>query len=270
MKTVYGMKVVGTVLCWTLLVGLFTPGRAKADTAWSKVLSGFVDEEGQVDYAGLKAKSRDLDGLVKRLGHMGPASTPQIFVTRADSLAFWLNAYNALVVHGIVAVYPVGSVRDILPDYGFFRKLLFAVDGQQVTLDQIEHGILIPQFQDPRVHAAINCAAKGCPRLSKNPFVAALVDSQLNVVMREMVWDRKYVRLDLSAKTLYLSQIFSWYRSDFSGWLVQNDPKVDPSLVGYIAHIALEDERRSLITTRDQKIVFLEYDWSLNDQASPQ
>lgn len=236
---------------------------------FDRVVQRFVDENGLVNYKQLKAESKDLDDFVAQLKKVGPTVTPQLFTTRADSFAFWLNAYNALVLYGVKEAYPISSVTDILPDFGFFKKQVFQVDGQRLTLDQIEHGILRPIFQDPRIHAAINCAARSCPKLNSTPFQASHLEDQLQSAMSNMIHSQKHVRLDLAQKTLYLSKIFSWFQTDFTGWLKQNQPNVPSTLIGYIGLFITKSQNEGL-RDKDLKIVFNEYDWSLNDQNQSQ
>ncbi len=235
-------------------------------TLLARVLSAVVQEDGLVNYKRLKLEPQDLDAFVNQLKTVGPTTTPDLFTTRADRFAYWLNAYNALVLYGVKEAYPISSVKDIAPFYGFFKKKVFQVDGQRLSLDHIEHNILRPTFQDPRIHAAINCAAKGCPKLNPIPFQASHLDSQLQSAMRNMILSPIHVRLDLDQKTLYLSQIFRWFDSDFTNWLKENHPNLPASLPSYIGLFLAEPQRKAIMDIT-LKIVFREYDWSLNDQT---
>ncbi|MDA0711533.1 MAG: DUF547 domain-containing protein, partial [bacterium] len=149
-----------TLALWISVVGHADAGEPYDYGQWQQVLTSSVDDNGRVDYAGLKADPTHLDAFVARLAVSGPDSTPEFFTTKADSFAFWLNAYNAMVVSGVVEAYPVASVKDISLSYGFFKRKSFRVDRRDLTLDDIEHGILRPGYRDPRIHAAINCGAK--------------------------------------------------------------------------------------------------------------
>jgi len=254
--------------CSVFVLLLLMGGKSFAydSTLWANVLSTFVQEDGMVDYKHLKLEPQQLDGFVAQLKTTGPTFKPALFPTRADRFAFWLNAYNALVLYGVKEAYPVTSVTEIEPNFGFFKKKAFQVDGQRLTLDQIEHEILRPVFQDPRIHAAINCAAKSCPKLNLIPFQASQLEHQLQSAMHNMIHSPKHVRLDLDQKTLYLSQIFSWFQSDFTNWLRQNQPNMSASLIEYIGLFVTEKQNK-LLRGNDLKIVFQEYDWSLNDQT---
>ncbi|MFT5369635.1 MAG: hypothetical protein ACI8V2_004613 [Candidatus Latescibacterota bacterium] len=264
------MMTVRPIVMVTLLSLLSCPATASGDNLWSTVLSAFVDRDGFVNYAGLKAQPQSLDAFVSQLATQGPRVTPEYFTTRSDSLSFWLNAYNALVVFGVKTAYPIASVRDILPNDGFFKQQTFVVDGQNWTLDQIEHTILRGQFKDPRIHAAINCGARSCPKLNLKPFTARTLGSQLEDAMRQLVRSPNHVRFDSHTKTLYLSQIFAWFKSDFTQGAVEVGPKTQGKLVDYIASFLTDENRKSLHSISDLQIVFQAYDWSLNDQASSQ
>ena len=233
-------------------------------TPWQQVLDGYVDESGLVDYKGLKSQPEILDAFVAHLAKSGPVSTPQFFKTRADSFAFWINAYNALVLFGVKEVYPISSVTQIQPNFGFFKANEFVVDGQTVTLDHIEHSILRDQFRDPRIHAVINCAARSCPRLLKEPFIADTLDLQLQSAIVQMVGSSQHVRFDSDSKTLYLSQIFNWFQSDFVNVGMSGKTK-ETDLKNFVLGVLPQANQRHI---DNWKIVFLEYDWSLNDQAT--
>jgi len=231
--------------------------------ALNRVLRKFVDAEGRVNYGALKRESGDLDACVAQLAKIGPGTHPGLFPTRQDSMAYWINAYNALVLKGVVAAYPVKSVRDIALFYGFFKRHTFDVDGRQLTLDNIEHDILRPVFGDPRIHAAINCAAVSCPRLRQEAFVPALLDAQLDAAIREMV--AIHVRLDREGGVLYLSKIFDWFSSDFTTWYAHRHQVEKATLSDYVRLYMPEADRQYLAQHPNIKIAFFDYDWSLND-----
>lgn len=226
---------------------------------WARVLSAHVDTTGNVDYAGIQNKAQDLNEFVSGLAIIGPTATPDRFQNDTERMAYWINAYNALVIYGVVESYPVDSVKDIALFYGFFKRKKFRVDGREMTLDDIEHGILRPKYKDPRIHAAINCAAKSCPRLQREPFYPALLNEQLQTAMQEMVRSHKHVRLDLAQEVLYLSKIFDWFGEDF----IKKDQNL--GLIDYVARY-MDAQMAYLVLSRDFEIEFLDYDWSLNDQ----
>jgi len=231
-----------------------------------RVLQTFVDAQGRVDYAGLKARPDDLNACVARLGRISPASHPDHFPARADSLAYWINAYNAFVLKGVVDSYPVKSVRDIKVLYGFFRRTRFTAGGRDYTLDDIEHGILRKVFQDPRIHAAINCASVGCPRLPRKAFRPQDLDARLEEEMRSFVREPRNARIDRAAPALHLSEIFRWFEEDFTGWVRRTKGVKEARVTDYLMRYLPEEDRAFLTAHPDIKIRYIDYDWSLNDQ----
>ena len=191
-------------------------------SALDRVLKAYVDERGRVDYTGLKAHAGDLNGYVALLGQVSPASHPERFPGLPDRLAYWINAYNAFVLKGVIDAYPVKSVKDIKFLSGFFNRTYFTAGGQEYTLDNIEHSILREVFEDPRIHAAINCASLGCPQLPQRAFLPENLDAQLDGAMRTFVRELRNVRISREEGAVYLSKIFEWFKDDFAGWYGRN------------------------------------------------
>jgi len=205
-----------------------------------------------VDYRGL-ARSPEWKRLVASLAQADPAA----LATREDKLAFWINVYNILAIDLVANAYPVESIRDI---GSFFRpvwkKTAGNVGGRNVTLDDVEHGILRP-MGEPRIHAAIVCASTSCPSLRREPYLAARLEAQLDDAMGRFVADRrKGVRVDHRRKVLWLSRIFEWFAEDFTE---RGDVQ------GYVAAYLRPVERGWLAHRPDIEVRYFEYDWALND-----
>ena len=133
-----------------------------------------------------------------------------------------------------------------------WKKKIVKLGGAVTTLDHIEHDILRPEFKDPRVHFAVNCASKGCPPLYKEPFSGNNLDMQLNEVTRHFINDPRFNRLQ--GNTLYVSSIFKWFSEDF------ND-----AIIGFFEKYASDKLRDDIIDRKPSlKIKYLDYDWSLN------
>lgn len=256
------------LVCWMFLGVMVVQAQGLDDTPLKQVLSDYVDGNGLVDYAGLKAHPQRLKAFVLALAQNGPTARPQNFVSRSDSLAFWINAYNALVLYGVTEAYPITSVTQIGPNFGFFKEIQFSVDGRNLTLDHIENSIIRPTFKDPRIHAAINCAAQSCPRLLQVPFVPGELESQLDKAMAQMIRSPMHVQFDFESKTLHLSQIFNWFQSDFVGLAGKATNTEESALVAYVVGYLPEADRRKIRAIENWKIAFNEYDWSLNELAS--
>ncbi len=229
----------------------------------NRVLGRVVNSQGDVDYEAAKTDT-DLRAFVDQLAQISPDTHPALFPNRADSLAFWINAYNACVLTGVSKAYPVSSVTEIAPAFGFFKIYRFVVGGRRVTLDHIEHEIIRKQFSDPRIHAAINCAAVSCPRLLNEAFTPDKLDDQLNLVMRDMIRNPMHVQINRETKVVSLSAIFDWFASDFTSYVQARE--AGETVLDYVALFLSKDDILYLQNHPDFQIVFLDYDWSLNSQ----
>lgn len=232
-----------------------------------QVLRTYVDAEGRVDYPGLKANRAALDAYADSLGLCSPHSHPERFPSPAQELAYWINAYNAFVLKGVIDGYPVRRVDELGGLDAFFRKRQFRAGGQALTLDQVENQIIRPQFRDPRVHFALNCGAAGCPALLGRAYEGEKLDSLLDAQARRFAADTRQVRFDPQSDTLHLSQILNWYGEDFLRWFpARPDPPDSPTLLDYLLLYLPADQARQLREHRGVAIRFTEYDWALNAQ----
>lgn len=207
----------------------------------------------RLDYAGVS----DLQGqsLTAYLDRM--QALPVSRLTRAQQLAYWINLYNAGTVSVILAHYPVDSIRDIDISPGWFSdgpwgRKLFRIEGQQVSLDDIEHRILRPIWRDPRLHYALNCAALGCPNLQPSAFTAANTESLLEQGARDYVNHPRGVRL--SNGRLRVSSIYHWFKQDFG--------TTDDAVIRHLKQYAAPELQSRLQAVPD--IDGHDYDWSLN------
>lgn len=223
--------------------------------AWDRVLATHV-VDGGVDYAALKRDRAGLDAYLSHLRKTDPAALP-----RDERLAFWINAYNAVVVHFVLQRYPgIESVRKV---EGFFDELTFEVGGRELTLDQIESE---SRGMDPRAHFAVVCASTSCPDLRGEAYVGPRIDAQLEEQTESFLADEeKGLRYDAEDNELYLSSIFKWYAGDFTG---------GSTVVAFFARGGVRDwvvehlgdrELARAIEDREPSVQYLEYDWSLND-----
>ena len=180
---------------------------------------------------------------------------------RAEQLAYWVNLYNALTLRVVLTQYPVESIRDIDLGGGFFadgpwQRKLVTVEGEAISLDDIEHRILRPIWKDPRIHYAVNCAAVGCPNLQSVAFDAENTEALLDSAARA------YVNHPRGAEfvdgRLLVSSIYVWFRRDFGG----NDAGVIAHLTRYADPPLVEE------LSRTRRIGGHRYDWSLNDSAA--
>lgn len=227
-------------------------------TAWNTFLSSYLvqgtDGINRVRYAAVSPEDREaLTGYIDRLQQQ-PVRT----YNRDQQLAYWINLYNALTVDVVLQHYPVDGIRDIDISPGFFAdgpwgKSLLVIEGQAVSLNDIEHRILRPLWQDPRLHYALNCASIGCPNLQPTAFTAENSEALLEQAAHSYVNDPRGVSPE--ADGLRLSSIYSWFRSDFGN--------TDSALLEHLRRYAKPGLASSL--GQDARIAGYRYDWSLND-----
>ena len=228
---------------------------AKAQHAqWTRLLARYVhatdDGVNRVDYGALKANAADraaLDSYIAKFSGMDLSGTNDA------AFAAWANLYNAVTVRYIVEKYPIGSIKDGYFFGGPWKKIMVAVGGRNVSLDDIEHKILRPKFHDPRVHYAINCAAFSCPNLMARAWEPATLDADLDAAARAYVNNSRGV--SVTGRGLVLSSIYDWFAADFGG----SKQAVIDHLLKY-ADTGLAKRIRA-----NPKIRSYEYDWSLND-----
>ena len=182
-------------------------------------------------------------------------------MTVDDQRAFWINAYNARVIAGVLERYPVDSVRDVGflggRVRGFFNRREHPVAGKVRTLDEIEKEILFEeQLWDPRIHFALNCAARSCPKLRSEPYEGARLDTQLDFQTRTFLNGPDGHRIDPAGRVLYVSRVLRWYRSDFE--------RAAGSLREYLVQY-LTGEAATAARDPDWQIKYMDYDWTLND-----
>ena len=174
---------------------------------------------------------------------------------RNEQMAYWVNLYNAATVVLVLREWPVDSIRDIKPSFfsgGPWDMDLLEVDGEALTLNDIEHRILRPIWQDPRIHYAVNCASIGCPSLAAKPYTGARLEAMLNAGAQRYVASARGARLEDGE--LIASKIYDWFVADFGG-----------DEAGVIAHLrkhAPESLAERLQAVKD--IDDYEYDWSIN------
>lgn len=216
--------------------------------AWDAILAGRVQGD-RLDYLALRSQDgAAFAAYLESLGAAGGASLP----TEADRIAFWINAYNAFTVKGVLDNYPLRSIRDVR---GFWDKTKYRALGREVTLDEIEHEILRKQFREPRIHFAIVCASLSCPRLQPFAFTGAKLGAQLDRARDEFLADPRRNRADAARRTLYLSKIFDWFGDDFEKYLDQT-PKAYAA-----AHLPAPIPSGDL---EKWDVEYLDYDWRLN------
>lgn len=233
------------------------------------VLRSYVDSTGMVDYSGLKANRTALDAYIDSLAGTSPSNRPERFANRSAELAYWINAYNAFVLRGVIDAYPVESVKEIGFLSGFFNRKKVDAGGQSLTLNDIENEIIRPLYREPRIHFAVNCGAVSCPSLSRRAYAGDDLEGQLEQALVRFARDPKHVELGVDGR-LQLSKILDWYGADFVKWFPADRPEkpADPTIVDYLFPYLPAPIAAHLKKQPDTKIEYKEYDWALNRQRA--
>ena len=225
-------------------------------TAWGRILRTYIVPDGGINYFAYgKVSEGDraaLSGYVDAL-----ANTPISRFGRDEQLAYWVNLYNALTIELILEHGPVKSIRDIdispgLFSFGPWDKTLITVEGEALTLNDIEHRILRPIWRDPRIHYAVNCASIGCPNLQDRAFTGANAEALLEAGARAYINHPRGARVEGGALTV--SSIYDWFSEDFG-----DD---DAAIIAHLKRYAEPPLREALEGIRE--IDDDEYDWRLN------
>lgn len=224
---------------------------------WTNLLQKYV-LNGNVDYE--KWKETGTDSLNSYLQTFSSVSKKDYQKwNKNQKIAFWINAYNAFTVRLILDHYPIQSIRKIgfLPFSAFRKKFISMPElkKNKLSLDGIEKGILLKEFQEPRIHFALVCASKSCPVLQSNAYQEKGLEAQLERDAKAFIQDPRKNYYKEKSKTLYLSSIFKWYKPDFT--------KAKKTLKAYVVQY-MEPQLRQRIRLEKVKIKFLKYDWSLN------
>jgi hypothetical protein len=245
--------IVGVVLLASRVPG----AEPLANDPWQRVLEAYVSGSG-IDYRALGADRGSLDEYLRSASRADLGGR-----SRDDETAFWINVYNAGVLHFVLEQYPeVESVMDV---EGFFDRQRVRIAGIPMTLDEIEDRAM--KDGDPRIHFALVCAARSCPDLRPEPYVGQRLRSQLEEQTREFLSDPKRgARLDPDRTTLWVSTLFKWYGGDFTGG---NDALAYLDRGGVVEWLLpyLPAEMAALVRSADPRVRYLEYDWTLNDRS---
>ncbi|MBA3962601.1 MAG: DUF547 domain-containing protein [Chthoniobacterales bacterium] len=235
-------------ICFALLLIPATFVRAENSLPWVETYNGllgkYVTADG-VRYAAWKANSADMKAIQEVVDGIGSQKVDGL--SKQEQLAFYLNAYNAWILHEALGKYPTKSVKDVL--FRFFLGQRIKVAGEPMSFNHLEKEIIRPKFGEPRVHFALNCASQSCPPLNPEAFRAEKLDAQLEKLAVAFVNSRKGVDYSLEKKSVALSAIFKWYKDDFD------------HAGGVLAFI---NKRRHEPLPNDAQIGYQDYDWSLN------
>ncbi len=217
---------------------------------WTNYLSKYVRKDGFVNYQGMVNDKAQLSLYTKRLSENPPGKN----WSDAEKIAYWINAYNAFTLKLIVDNYPVESIKNLNPTLSIplvrtvWTQKWFQIGGEYFSLDEIEHKILRKDFEEPRIHFAVNCASISCPMLRQEAYTADRLDQQLDEQARIFINDEK--RNIIEPNQIKISKIFKWFSADF----IKEGTMID--FLNQYSEIKID---------QDARIEHLDYHWGLND-----
>jgi len=249
------------IAAFLLLLPLAASAQTEPDySAWTQILKTYYDPAHGMDYAGLKARDfATIQKLRQQLARVKPQT-----LTKKQQLAYWINLYNVSTVATILEKYPVASIRDISTDpiirLNVFKKERVPAEGTVLSLDTIENAKIREGFHDPRIHFAINCAARSCPPVRTEAYVGARLDAQLDDQVRRFMSGPLGVRFETTGDgvTVHATKIMDWFSKDFEQWA--------GGKAAFLRRYVPPAEQR-LIDRAGGKLDFEydDYDWALND-----
>ena len=259
-----------------LLISMVLPAQASFDHTqkkWTEILSAHVNDRGQVNYKALLKNRGEFDEYIKDLRSVKNLEIKSW--NRNNQLAFWINAYNASAMKIILDNYPIKPGKGVKAKFypansikqisGAFDEIKNAVAGQQLTLNHLEHEILRKKFREPRIHFSIVCVSVGCPYIWNHAFEGGNLEEQLSAAAKRFVKNRVNVKLNLPKNEIYLSKIFKWFHEDFEKFTGATKYGKYNGVVSFCSKFFSKPLQKQIHSTK-AKIIWFDYDWSLNEQ----
>lgn len=267
----------GALLCVLFLASL---GESRAESSlevfessYADLLTSFVDDQGRVAYGALVQDRSSLDRTQQQLADLNAVQLRSL--SELDQIALYLNAYNLFTLAAVTDHYPIqasgwlasfrfpaSSIRQI---DGVWDELRWQLANDRLTLDEIEHEVLRKRFSEPRIHFALVCASKGCPKLRREPYRGVELGRQLDEQVRSFLADASKFRVDRDSEVVELSPIFKWFAEDFvraSGIGAISEEEAVRAFIGRYN----SGPDQSFVTDEAKALRYLPYDWSLNDR----
>ena len=232
----------------SLLCGLSLKAEQAPDYSdYKQLLETYVEEDG-VHYAAWAADDDTMSALGEFVEHLGQVDVNGL--SESEQIALYINLYNAAMLLIVLENYPLESVKKIgvLP-FSVFKKDQITLGDSKVSLDDIEKGILLNQYFDPRIHFAVNCASESCPPLRAEPFTGDKLEEQLEEQTKLFAESGRAARLNEKARSIAYSELFRWYADDFKG---KNPAEY------------LNQYRNETLPT-NYSVEWIPYDWALNE-----
>ena len=227
----------------------------QALVAWARVLDQYVDEQGRTDFIALADNSADLKQYVDVVAEFGPETNPEAFSGPDAVLAYHANTYNALAMFGVIDEGIPDGFNSFFKRAGFFKFRDVRIDGGETNLYDYENRVIRP-LGEPRIHFALNCMVRDCPRLPRQPFPADGLNDVLEAATREFFSKPKHLLIDHDKQRVNVSAILSFYTEDFV-------PSGRARDLGDYINRYLEQP-----LPQDYKIKFIKYDWTINQQPA--
>lgn len=234
---------------------------------YANVLTAHVNDQALVDYQGLQQNRQALDTYNVSLASIPPEQRASW--SDAEQISYWINAYNSLTLASIIDQTPIkASIKDIK---GVWKDRKHAVSGETKTLDEIEHATLRKDFQEPRIHAALVCAALSCPPLRQEPYTPEQLDAQLDDQVNQWLANPETgLRIDRAENKVYLSKIFKWFGEDWvPGYGVESGftgGDKQRAVLNFVSnYVSAED--KAYLEAGDYSVSYMNYDWALNQQS---
>lgn len=243
---------IAALLICLLYAGALAVEKPNIHESWNQILAASV-RDGVVNYSGLKENQADRKKLDAYLDELCKSDISAF--SRAQRLAFWINAYNAFTIKLILNHYPVRSIKDI--PHAWDQKAWCAA-GERLSLNDIENIKLRQELKEPRIHFALVCASKGCPDLQTSAYRADSLNKMLDDTARSFFQQPKNFQAEKSGSTVivYLSRIFQWYGNDFG--------KTDKERIAFMLPFLPKDAAAAITQAQKIEIKYIAYDWSLN------
>lgn len=226
-------------LCFLLLFCALGTAQKNQHARWEQLLSQYVSANGNVTYSEWQKNTQELNAYIETLAQLPPQNN----WPKAQQMAYWINAYNALTVQLILQHYPLKSIKDLNKPWD---QVVFKTRERDYSLNTIEHEIL-RKMGDPRIHFAINCASRSCPKLQTKAYVGNLLNDQLEAATKAFLLDT--TKNNFTSNPPQVSRIFLWFGKDFGS----------------------RQERKAFLEKyigkplSSEKLDYLDYDWALNE-----
>jgi len=249
------------------------PSDGFSHATFEGLLETYVTPDGGMDYERFSANSTDRAKLARYLGAVArysPDNSPARFASENDRTAYWMYAYNALVIYAVLERWPLESVTDVkapievVRGLGFFYKLKFIVGGECLSLYEIEHKKVLKRAKDPRVHFVLNCGSGGCPVMRPELPTGDDLEPFLQQAAEDFVGSERNVLIDHEKKTVYVSKIFDWYEDDFLMEVRRRGTPGRNDLVAYLSLVAPARMKPDLSQAKSYSVTVRDYDWSVN------